>query len=100
MRITRDLAKGFSFDGLVPMGAEMSSTALEQMQPAYLSAPREVQLRDVAELNRQIEAELVAGTSEIHIVGVVSLSYASHAALHEVARRLAAQGVHFEIRER
>ena len=78
----------------------MSSAVLEQLPPAYLSAPREVQLRDVAELNRQIEAELLAGTSEINIVGITSLSYASHAALHEVARRLTARGVHFEMRER
>ena len=76
----------------------MSAARPESMPPAYLSAPREVQLRDVADLNRQIEAELLVGTSEIHVVGVVSLSYASHAALHEVARRLSANGVHFEIR--
>ncbi len=78
----------------------MSAAAHEQMPPAYLAAPREVQLRDVAELNRQIEAELSTGVAEIHVVGVVSLSYASQAALHEVARRLNARGVFFEVRRR
>ncbi len=76
------------------------SAVLEQMPPAYLSAPQEVQLRDVAELNRQIEAELNAGTAEIHVLGVVSLSYASQAALQEVERRLSARGVFFEVRRR
>jgi len=91
---------GFSLDLIVPMGAVMSAAVLEQMPPAYLTAPQEVQLRDVAELNRQIEAELTAGTAEIHVVGVISLSYASQAALQEVARRLNSRGVFFEVRRR
>ena len=82
------------------MGLVMSVLAPEHLPPAYLSAPREVRLRDVADLNRQIEAELAAGTSEIHVVGVLSLSYASHAALNEVTRRLSARGVSLEIRGR
>lgn len=82
------------------MGPVMPPAVHEQMPPAYLSVPGEVRLGDVANLNRQIEAELAAGTAEIHVVGVVSLSYASQAALHEVGRRLAARGVFFEIRRR
>ncbi|MBV1860955.1 MAG: hypothetical protein KUG77_21240 [Nannocystaceae bacterium] len=78
----------------------MSSPVLEHMPPAYLSAPQKVQLRDVADLNRQIEAELTAGTAEIHVVGVVSLSYASEVALRGVTRRLNARGVFFEVRRR
>lgn len=78
----------------------MPVAMLEQMPPAYLSAPREVQLRDVADLNRQIQDELAAGTAEIHVVGVVSLSYASQAALQEVERRLSKRGVFFEVRRR
>ncbi len=78
----------------------MTEVAHEPMPPAYLTLPQEVQLRDVANLNRRIEAELAVGTPEIHVVGVVSLSYASQAALDAVARRLAARGVFFEIRRR
>ncbi len=80
--------------------AWVMSAALEPLPPAYLDAPRDVQLRDVAELHPRIAAEIAAGTSAIHIVGVDSLSYGSRIALDGLARRLASHGVFLDVQGR
>ena len=79
---------------------EAMSAALEALPPAYLDAPREMQLRDVADLHVRIANEIAAGSSAIRIVGVDSLSYGSQVALDGLARRLAAHGVVLEIGRR
>ncbi len=73
------------------------SAALEPLPPAFLDAPREMQLRDVADLHVRIANEIAAGSSAIRIVGVNSLSYGSRVALDGLARRLAHHGVILEI---
>ena len=74
----------------------MSST-FEPMPPAYLDAPREMRLRDVADLHDRIATEITSGSSAIRIVGVDSMSYGSKVALDGLARRLASHGVVLEI---
>ena len=81
------------------MGPVMS-TARRSLPPAYLDAPRDVQLRDVAQLHPRIAAEIAAGTSAIHVVGVDTLSYGSRIALDGLARRLVAYGVQLEVTRR
>lgn len=77
--------------------ATAMSAALEQPPPAFLNAPRDLQLRDVAQLHYRIANEIAAGSNAIRIVGVDSLSYGSRIALDGLARRLAAHGVVLQI---
>lgn len=77
----------------------MSESRLEPL-PAFLDAPRELRLRDVAQLQSRITTELAAGTNAIHVVGVESLSYGSRAAMDGLARRLAQRGVVLDFRSR
>ena len=76
------------------------SAAQQLLPPVYLEAPRDLQLRDVALLHPRIAAEIAAGTTSIHVVGVDSLSYGSRIALDGLARRLAAYGVQLEVTRR
>jgi hypothetical protein len=76
------------------------SAALEPLPPAYLDAPRDLQLRDVADLHVRIANEIAAGSSAIRIVGVNSLSYGSQVALDGLVRRLALHGVILEVGRR
>ncbi len=68
--------------------------------PAYLDAPTELYLRDVAKINARVALEVAAGTRAIHVVGVHSLSYGSRAALDGLITRMAGIGVHVDIRPR
>jgi len=78
----------------------LMSAARLPLPPAYLDAPRDLQLRDVAQLHPRIAAEIAAGTTAIRVVGVDSLSYGSRIALDGLARRLAAYGVQLEVTRR
>lgn len=73
------------------------SAVLEALPPAYLDAPREMRLRDVADLHVRIAHEIAAGSNAIRIVGVESLSYGSQVALDGLARRLSRHGVMLEL---
>jgi hypothetical protein len=75
----------------------MSAPGLDPL-PAFLNVPRELRLRDVADLQSRIATELAAGTSAIHVVGVESLSFGSRAALDSLAKRLAKRGVSLDLR--
>lgn len=76
------------------------SAALEPLPPAFLDAPRDLKLRDIADLHPRIEAEIAVGACAIHVVGVESLSYGSQIALDGLARRLAAHGVVLDVSRR
>ncbi len=75
-------------------------SAVPDLPPAYLDAPTDVSLRDVAQLNARVAAQVAAGTRAIHVVGVQSLSYGSRVALEGLSKRLARMGVLLDIHPR